>query len=1196
MNNMLYGECDGGYRYHEPLFSALKACGLTEVYFFTSYTLSDIAKNVEDEPIGAPSRLKLKRHLESQQFSVLGVGTLLDSIYQQGFGAYYRTVIEPYERLVLEGSDILESKEASEFQKHCADEQVLCKVSDDKELSEKGNLYQYAVNELSKAYPDEAFGYIVIDDRKTYLESVNRIHEQKKYSHGLMLVQAKPFTSILDYQKPLSDFIRDSTVIVQGIHSLTQCSITQNDWIIEQQWLLERLHRCHASQKHQWAAPGIVSQMTPTETCSPHWIAALGDQFQDFLKRTKEATTIPQTQPFMLQAGTDLEAYDEEGTTALGRAIHFGEWKTVRLLLLLGAGQRLGLENAERLRQEYAHREPALWQDFLNRNRAYKWKLTLFSITQKEKTPEGLLVHCDSEIRYLCSNTYKQIFGDEFSIIKKNVYGQRASTVIRTEIALGVEAGLHIMQNPELPGREFMVYHLANILFGVITPPLSLWRLDKTISGFWRQTCIQYPILASQTIEGQMTLHDALEFHPECIAQIDRQSFSEAIILAILIKPENGTADNYRLEPHYVGKKLSYRLISIDNSHAFMTPLDFTRDGTEILRSQGLQVKTILYCLDLMREPLNCVVREQLLNLNAYDAIKTWLITLQQEQKKINFLFDKAKESLQKNNVDINILFSPSLITSLYNRILDLQTIVQQGSAPSILDLLKALHPELGQRYGRFFKTTATAQQRFERLIEAYFRNDCILHNQGQATLVVETALQKAGFLEREIQTTGQGGTLVMPSGPEKALEQLEMMRRTRKTYINSKLPSTHPSVSTNAIQDPTNPVYFSYSNLQKQGLTVNEDYQYEDNDIQAILSTRIRQIFQERPERLLKPIQLLAAADNILGSQLKTRLEQARGIHQRERIVLIPYNLGNAHWVGILLEFDANEHIQRAQYFDSLSYSTHLPENIARELREVYPVDLKASVLLSQTDYTSCGAYMIENLLLAILNEHPPIVSANDIRALHLEALKQHNPYFYKKFYMRQQANRSSTDDLKIQLGYVEKLKNVRFSKTELSRILALKHILAKMSDEIRMPLLEAFTYKSDYGDNHVLHLDIIRAALIQAVIHINTKEDKEHQLLYAELIRLLFDMDWKLGTVPAIETPKLQVSYNEILAMTQSNILSPQLTELQGRLKEAILKDEQFAQKLQAELWDDLLEHDTKLKCECSHICLNTQIINRH
>jgi len=169
----------------------------------------------------------------------------------------------------------------------------------------------------------------------------------------------------------------------------------------------------------------------------------------------------------------------------------------------------------------------------------------------------------------------------------------------------------------------------------------------------------------------------------------------------------------------------------------------------------------------------------------------------------------------------------------------------------------------------------------------------------------------------------------------------------------------------------------------------INIAYQYEDNDIQAILAARLQQLRKENSQLFIKPIGILAAIDNIIGNQLENRLRQEAKDHHGARILLIPCNLENAHWVGMLIAFGVDEKVLRAQYIDSFTTCSVVPQTFQEQLQKVYPgVFFESHVLLQQNDYTSCGAYTIENLLLAALGIQS-LIDREIIRHLHLKALK---------------------------------------------------------------------------------------------------------------------------------------------------------------------------------------------------------------
>ncbi len=91
---------------------------------------------------------------------------------------------------------------------------------------------------------------------------------------------------------------------------------------------------------------------------------------------------------------------------------------------------------------------------------------------------------------------------------------------------------------------------------------------------------------------------------------------------------------------------------------------------------------------------------------------------------------------------------------------------------------------------------------------------------------------------------------------------------------------------------------------------------------------------------------------------------------------------------------------------------------------------------------------------------------------------LKQYNLAFYNVFNERQRTNRPTTASLQEQLGYLDRLKGIWFSKQELNRIIAIKKCLSCLPEEVQTPLLQVFKSKSA-NDKHNLHLDVIRIAL---------------------------------------------------------------------------------------------------------------------
>ncbi|ACE06367.1 hypothetical protein Aasi_1015 [Candidatus Amoebophilus asiaticus 5a2] len=350
---------------------------------------------------------------------------------------------------------------------------------------------------------------------------------------------------------------------------------------------------------------------------------------------------------------------------------------------------------------------------------------------------------------------------------------------------------------------------------------------------------------------------------------------------------------------------------------------------------------------------------------------------------------------------------------------------------------------------------------------------------------------------------------------------------------------------------------------LQDLEFIINNEYQYEDNDIQAILTARLRNLPTNS-----KPIHVLAAVDNIVPDQLKKRLEQDRVHNNGDRILLIPCNLGSYHWVGILLEVSANGKVIRAEYTDSLNTSNNISIDFQQQLNKIYPnCILQSHSLLKQDDVTSCGAYTIENLLLALQSRTSTSeITTKNIRKSHLARLKKHNLNFYNKFYPRQRDNLSTTADISQQLGYH---KAPKISKQELSAILRIhKYLLSINNESVKNKLWQAFRSNEAQEDNHKLHLNTIRTNLINASKELSNEQDQE--ALY-NIIEILFGCLCNGETIDMINEVDYRLGYNIILTITQNNNLKvDQIDVIQNELDEHIKEDEEYARKLQEKLWN--------------------------
>lgn len=471
--------------------------------------------------------------------------------------------------------------------------------------------------------------------------------------------------------------------------------------------------------------------------------------------------------PLLVQAGVNLEALDVQGNTALDKATEYQHWEAAQALLIYGAGKQLKMSNGLALMRSPVG---AIWlQSLVALNVELAWELALQNLTQVEPTPEKVCIEGIEGIRYLRSAIYQQIFYQKSEFPRENAYGRHAVTAIRCEAAPGVMVGLHLKENPELPGREMMVHYLAKHLFGLITPPVSLWRFSKSANRLWQKSEVAYPVLASRSVIGE-NLRDVLDSHPERLAQLDTQSVSEAIVLAMLINPEDGRADNYLLEPFQQNDKTWYRLISIDNDHAFVPPVALKSNGEEQEGPKSLQVKTILYCLDQMGQPLHPSTQERLLALKPYDLLQAWLLGLKEEQRKIERMFGTELMVLQSKNIHLEIAFKPSIMLDIYQKFCRLQRALRKNPQITGLSLLRKVMPNLAVRYWEAFSQGDTPEARFSWLTDGCFEKKMV---QGKAYAMSTTNAVRIVEMTRSWEETHNEHSEERNSSLEDMLQQL---------------------------------------------------------------------------------------------------------------------------------------------------------------------------------------------------------------------------------------------------------------------------------------------------------------------------------------------------------------------------------------------------------------------------------------
>ncbi|CAF5031461.1 unnamed protein product, partial [Rotaria sp. Silwood1] len=134
------------------------------------------------------------------------------------------------------------------------------------------------------------------------------------------------------------------------------------------------------------------------------------------------------------------------------------------------------------------------------------------------------------------------------------------------------------------------------------------------------------------------------------------------------------------------------------------------------------------------------------------------------------------------------------------------------------------------------------------------------------------------------------------------------------------------------------------------------------------LLITLLEKERQQFPEKFSKPVYVLPTIDDDANYDLEQCLRQERKYHYGERANLILYCVKPAHWSGILIEFEANEQILRAEYIDPIEGYDVVPEKIQKQFTNIYPFAvLQSRNMLKNKDATFSSALTIKTLLEAV-------------------------------------------------------------------------------------------------------------------------------------------------------------------------------------------------------------------------------------
>lgn len=146
-----------------------------------------------------------------------------------------------------------------------------------------------------------------------------------------------------------------------------------------------------------------------------------------------------------------------------------------------------------------------------------------------------------------------------------------------------------------------------------------------------------------------------------------------------------------------------------------------------------------------------------------------------------------------------------------------------------------------------------------------------------------------------------------------------------------------------------------------------------EPDQFEKIRTDVLKQLKRSReqfPERYPQSIHVLTPVAFDLGGLWERCLREAQENYTGERVMLIPFNVRDIHWIGVVLKFDVVGHIHSAECIDPAIQSTLSLSKLQKEFSKVYPlIALQSRKMKQHDDLKQSADLTIENLLAAAEN-----------------------------------------------------------------------------------------------------------------------------------------------------------------------------------------------------------------------------------
>ncbi len=195
----------------------------------------------------------------------------------------------------------------------------------------------------------------------------------------------------------------------------------------------------------------------------------------------------------------------------------------------------------------------------------------------------------------------------------------------------------------------------------------------------------------------------------------------------------------------------------------------------------------------------------------------------------------------------------------------------------------------------------------------------------------------------------------------------------------------------------------------------INEEYLYDEDDIYKILKSHLFEELKKDPKFKDVHVQpVVRSLDDHGHKSLGYVLNNEKKQYSGARTILIPCNLNSTQWVGILIEFSADNKITRALYLDpvkkALGAENTIDEKIVSQYKAIYPeaefTQLTTHRCVTSKSIQDSGTLTVYNLIQytsQLKISAAQVVTIKNLRNQDAKLLEMHQSESYQSFVAKQ-------------------------------------------------------------------------------------------------------------------------------------------------------------------------------------------------